>query len=168
MATQNLIVLSYHQFTPEDNPYAFSRTYKQFQNDLNTKDFDWITMDDGHQSIIKACKMMEAKNMRAKIFVSSSLIGMEGYCTWDDLWRLAKCHDIENHSHVHVKLTTLKADEIYTQIKMCNDEIKKHIGRTPRYFVAPWNQYDDRIIKIATHLGLQIVKDRTDIRNDSR
>ena len=168
MATQNLIVLSYHQFYAEENLYPFSRTYKQFQNDLNTKDFDWITIDDGHASIIKACKMMEEKNFRAKIFISTALIGKEGYLTWDEVWTLSRHHDIENHSHQHIKLTEKTEKVIRYNINRANELIYQHTGRRPRYFVPPWNQFNPIVVKIAMDLGLQLVKDRTDIKNDSR
>jgi peptidoglycan/xylan/chitin deacetylase (PgdA/CDA1 family) len=168
MFNANLTVLSYHNFTAEDSDYPFSRTYKQFQHDLNTKDFDWITIDDGHESIIKACKMMEEKNFRAKLFISTALIGTSGYCTWDQLWHLSRVHDIENHSHEHVKLTELDVDVMHNQISMANDLIKQFTGRKPRYFVPPWNQRNG-IIEAAAHaLGLQLVHSRTDIKNDSR
>lgn len=164
----NLIVLSYHRFTAEDHPYPFSRTYKQFRNDLQTKDFDWITIDDGHASIIKACKMMQDSNIRAKLFIATSLIGAPGYCTWDDLWKLSKFHDIENHSHNHQILTELDSKTIYWNISKAVREIKRHIRVRPRYFVPPYNTADSRVESIVRHLGLQMVKDRIDIRNDSR
>jgi len=168
MATQDLIILSYHQFNDEEQNYAFSRTYKQFQNDLNTKDFDWITIDDGHRSIIKACKMMEDKNFRAKIFISTALIGQPDYLTWDEVWLLSRKHDIENHSHEHIKLTEVEQDVIHENLKRASAEIFHHTGRMPRYFVPPWNQSNVYIDVISKELGMQIIKNRTDIKNDSR
>jgi len=168
MALQKLIVLSYHRFNDEEQLYPFSRTYKQFQHDLNTKDFDWITIDDGHTSIIKACKMMQEKNFRAKIFISTAMIGKPGYLTWDEVWTLSRHHDIENHSHQHVKLTECTPAEIKKNISRAQELIYQHTGRNARFFVPPWNQANDTIIKIAEELGLQLVSERTDIKNDSR
>jgi peptidoglycan/xylan/chitin deacetylase (PgdA/CDA1 family) len=164
----NLIVLSYHRFYPEDNTYPFSRTYKQFRNDLDTKDFDWITIDDGHASIIKSCKMMQESNIRAKLFINPGLIGKENYCTWNEIWALSKYHDIENHSHDHLRLVTLEDDEIVEQIQKAQEAIKEHIGRYPRFFVPPWNSYDNRVEAIVKDIGLQMVKDRVTIKNNSR
>lgn len=168
MFNVNLTVLSYHNFYESENEYPFSRTYKQFQHDLDTKDFDWITIDDGHESIIKACKMMEEKNFRAKLFISTALIDTPGYCTWGQLWHLSRVHDIENHSHEHVKLVQLNDDAVYNQIATANDLIKQFTGRKPRYFVSPWNQRNGIIEAAARALGLQLVHSRTDIKNDSR
>jgi peptidoglycan/xylan/chitin deacetylase (PgdA/CDA1 family) len=168
MYSCNLIVLSYHRFTPEDHDYPFSRTYKQFRNDIETKDFDWITIDDGHASIIKACKMLQESNIRAKLFIAPGLIGRENYCTWSEIWSLSKFHDIENHSYDHLRLVTLEDDEIYQQIEKAQEAIKENIGRYPRYFVPPWNNYDNRVDAIVKDMGLQMVKDRINIKNNSR
>lgn len=165
MHTYNLKVLSYHRFTEQAHDYAFSRTYKQFAGDLVRLDFDWITIDDGHQSMIKACAMMQEKNIRAKLFVSTQLIGQAGYCTWGDLWKLSKFHDIENHSHAHVKLTELSDEDIFGNIEHASYIIKGETGRQPRYFAAPWNQWDVRVEKAATELKLHGVRERIDIKN---
>jgi len=168
MAKQDLIVLSYHQFFAEENLYPFSRTYKQFQHDLDHKDFDWITIDDGHHSVMKACKMMEEKNLRAKLFISTDLIGKDGYLTWDEVWTLSRKHDIECHSHKHIKLPEHPEKVIRQNLQKSYDLIYQHTGRRPRYFVAPWNQYNDMVIKICEEFKMQPVRDRTDIKNDSR
>lgn len=168
MCSYKLIVLSYHRFTPEDNDYPFSRTYKQFRHDLEKKDFDWVTIDDGHRSQIKACKMMQEKNFRAKLFTTTSLVGTPGYCSWDDLWMLSKFHDICNHSHDHVMLPHLEIDQIYFNLQESNRLIKEYIGITPRYFVPPYNNADYRVEIISRELGMVLVKDRVTIKNNSR
>lgn len=168
MHDSNLIILSYHRFDAEENEYPFSRTYKQFANDLVIKDFDWITMDDGFKSVIKACEMMRVKNFRAKLFISTALIGTGKYLDWDDIWKLSRYHDIENHSHEHLLLTQLQEEEVYRHLALANALIKEFTGRCPRYFVAPWNTYNDIVLKVAAEVGLQVVRGRVDIRNNSR
>lgn len=166
MYNANLIVLSYHRFTQEEDSYVFSRTYKQFRNDLETKDFDWITIDDGHNSIIKACKMMSDHNIRAKLFINPGLVGTESYCSWSILNALSQDHDIENHSFDHVRLPALEdPKDIYWQIAHAQEEIEKNIGRTPRFFVPPWNNYDERVESICAEMGIQIVKNRINMKN---
>lgn len=168
MTNCNLIVLSYHRFTEEPDEYVYSRTYDQFVNDLATKDFDWITIDDGHSSLLKACKLMEEWNIRGKIFISTSLIGTEDYCSWNDIWAVSRKHDVENHSHEHVKLSLFDEVHILHNIITANELIRKHTGRRPRYFVAPWNEYNKDIVKIAEGEGLQVVNNRSNIKNISR
>jgi peptidoglycan/xylan/chitin deacetylase (PgdA/CDA1 family) len=164
----SLRILSYHRFGEQESDYPFSRTYKQFAHDLGTKDFDWISIDDGMKSIIKACEMMREKNFRAKLFISTALVGTAGYCDWDDIWKLSRYHDIENHSHEHVILTGLKDEEVLWNIATANALIKKAVGRQPGYFVPPWNTYDEVTRAIAQEQGLQLVHSRMDILNNSR
>lgn len=164
----NLIVLSYHQFNESEREYPFSRTYKQFANDLVQKDFDWITFDDAYKSQIKAAEMMREKNFRAKIFVSTDLIGKLDYCTEDDIWKLSRYHDIESHSHEHKRLTEMSIEEVVYNIDASVKIIKQITGRYPRYFAAPWNQYNKDIEKIINEKNMQLMKDRINIKNISR
>lgn len=167
MNHSELIILSYHVFGNEESDYPFSRTYKQFQHDLDTRDFDWITIDDAHLSVMKACKMMEEKNHRAKVFVPTSLVGQTGYCDWDQLWRISRLHDICNHSHEHVRLTTLSNEQIIYNLQTANELIKQNIGIYPRYFVPPWNTFNEEVEKIAADMNLILLSNRVTMKNDS-
>lgn len=164
----NLIVLSYHTFSVEPNDYVFNRTYDQFANDLKMKDYDWITIDDAHESIKYACKMCWKFNVRAKIFVPTALVGKPGYCTWEDLKKLSYAHDICNHSHEHVKLTELSGHEAHNNLWQSSELIKDNIGYYPRWFVPPFNQTNKTIERLAADLGMQTIKNRTEIKKDSR
>jgi peptidoglycan/xylan/chitin deacetylase (PgdA/CDA1 family) len=168
MCPVNLTILSYHRFGEETSDYPFSRTYLQFNHDLNTKDFDWITIDDGMKSILKACEMMRLKNIRAKLFISTALIGTPGYCDADDIWKLSRRHDIENHSHEHIRLTEVSEEEVRMNIKTASEWIHQVTGRRPRFFVPPWNTYNDLIAEIVQENNMQLVHSRIDIKNDSR
>src|SRR5262245_10953159 len=95
------IILSYHVFGDKHSDYKFSRTYNQFWHDINKKIYDEIHIDDRKVCTIKVCEYLREVNRRAKLFVCTSLIGTEGYCTWDDLRALSKYHDIENHGTWH-------------------------------------------------------------------
>lgn len=109
--------------------------------------------------------MMYAQNIRAKIFVSTALIGTPGYCTWKDLIQIADYHDIENHSHEHVNLQELSYKDVAYNIHMANEIIEKHIGKRPRYFVPPFNKWDDNVKEISDKLGLTLIHSRIDILN---
>lgn len=58
--------------------------------------------------------------------------------------------------------------EIYESMVTAQDLIIKNIGRKPRYFVPPYNDFDDRVLDIANDLELVLVKDRTNILNISK
>lgn len=168
MSNLDLIILSYHRFTVSEEEYVFSRTYRQFRSDIETKVFDWITIDDGHRSQIKACKMMQESNIRAKLFINPGLVGTGGYCSWVELKELALCHDIENHSLDHVDLVAIAdAKDIYYQIIKAHELIAERIGRPSRYFVPPWNHYDNRVEAICEEHGIQLIKKRFNVQKDT-
>lgn len=133
--------------------------------DLNSKTYDWITIDDGHKSCLTVSKMIKDRNIRAKFFISTSRIGMENHCTWRDIRSIAEFHDIENHGHDHVNLTLLPYSEIETNITTANNMIRDRIGRVPRYFVPPYNKWDSRVKDICGKLNLILVSNRIDILN---
>ena len=144
---------------------VFIRTYEQFAHDLKTKVFDWITIDDGHESINHIYHLLHACNHRAKMFIPTSLMDTPGYCSWKDLIQIADYHDIENHSHQHVNLQELSYKDVEYNIAMANEIIEKRLGRKPRYFVPPFNKWDANVKEICDKLELTIVTDRYDILN---
>lgn len=165
MSNLNLIVLSYHEFYEKENEYAYSRTFRQFNNDLNYKLFDLITIDDGHLGCMKACNMMRLKNIRAMLFIPTALMGQGKYLSWAMINQLSEFHIIGNHSHHHVNLTELTNDEITEEILTSNILIKKHTGKQPRFFVPPFNKTNKHVTNIADKFNLQIVRNRIDILN---
>ena len=112
--------------------------------------------------------MLEAYNVRAKIFVCTSLVGTEGYCTWKQLRSLSHFHDIENHSHIHKDHSSMGYDAQFESINKAQWLIGKNIGRKPRLFVAPYNQYNANTNKIARQLKLTCVKGRETVLNISK
>jgi peptidoglycan/xylan/chitin deacetylase (PgdA/CDA1 family) len=166
MVHKQLIILSYHRFTDKYDEYVFSRTYDQFWHDIRKKTYDWITMDDGMSCNFKACEMMREVNQRAKLFVCTSLIGKPGYLTWEQLDKLSKHHNIECHSHNHVDHTKLEPPEIMESIEECATALEVR-GYKPRYFVAPYNLYNDSVEACARLCNLMPLIDRITIKNNT-
>lgn len=168
MLYTDLIILSYHRFVNQEDTYRFSRTYEQFGHDITKKIYDLITIDDGMTCQIRACEMLRANNIRAKLFICTGLVGTKGYCTWDQLRELAKFHDIENHSSEH-KDHTLASFRLQKQsIAQAQKTIFEQIGKAPRFFVAPYNQYNTDTDNAATIAGLICLKNRVNILNISK
>lgn len=168
MHNYNPIILSYHRFVEKESEYRFSRTYSQFYHDIHKKVYDLITIDDGMICQIKACEMLRAENRRAKLFICTDLVGQPGYCSWDQLRQLSKYHDIENHSSIHKDHTAASFRLQKESIKKAQEIITREIGKAPRYFVAPYNQYNADTDKAADSLGLVCLKHRENILNISK
>jgi len=164
----DVTILSYHKFTDKPDEYPFSRTYDQFTHDLEKKIFDWITIDDGMKCMVKACDILRSFNIRGKLFVCTSLIGTAGYCTWKELKYLSRFHDIENHSHRHLYLTSLDYDRQEDQISNANSLITQQIERRPRFFVPPYNAFNEDTELACENYGLILLKDRITIKNNSK
>lgn len=111
---------------------------------------------------------MREQNIRAKIFACTDLIGQPGYCTWDDLRRLSKFHDIENHGAVHKDHSLAKYEKQFESIEQAQKRITRYTGKSPRYFVPPYNQYNADTEMAALKLGLILVKDRVNVLNISK
>lgn len=163
-----MTVLSYHKFVEEPSAYPFSRTYEQFSHDIRKKQFDLITIDDCHRSQIRACFMMTDWGIRAKLFCCTSLIGQGSFCTWDDLRMLSKHHDIECHGLTHEYHNRMFLSDVTKSIKLSTQEIADQIGRRPTHFVAPYNNYNLMVDWAAKWQKLETIKDRVDIRNNTK
>jgi len=158
-------ILSYHQFVETPIDYKFSRTYEQFYHDIRKKEYSLITIDDAMICCIKACEMMRDFGIRAKLFVPTSLVGKEGYCTWDQLRELSHHHDIENHGHLHEWHTQMSYPDILGSIHTAQQKILLEIGKNPKYFVSPYNAYDDDVYKAVEALGLIPMDKRLTVAN---
>lgn len=168
MQHTDLIILSYHRFVDAESDYRFSRTYEQFGHDITKKIYDLITIDDGMTCQIRACEMLRANNIRAKLFICTGLVGTKGYCSWDQLRELSKFHDIENHSSTHKDHSQASYTLQKRSITEAQELITKQIGKAPRYFVAPYNQYNAATDMVATELKLITLKGRENILNISK
>jgi peptidoglycan/xylan/chitin deacetylase (PgdA/CDA1 family) len=114
---------------------------------------------------MKAFQMMQWYNHRGILFVSTSLIGQDRYLTWPQINLISQHHEIGNHSHNHVNLQTLSPEQLQEEIITANSLIQKHTGKRPRFFVPPFNKYNNHIDNVAEKFGLQIIKNRVDILN---
>jgi len=166
--TNGQIILSYHKFVEQESDYRFSRTYDQFYHDIRKKRYDVITIDDGMICQIKACRMLQAYKIRARLFICTSLIGHDGYCSWSQIKELSRHHDIENHSHFHKDHSQITYQSQLSSIKKAQDLIYKHIGKWPWLFVAPYNQYNKDTDRITKDMGLTCVKGRETVLNISK
>jgi hypothetical protein len=158
-------VLEYHKFGEETEEYPLSRTYKQFEEDLKT-DFDFITMDDGYKSQIKACQMLKEKGIRGMLSITTGFLGKEGYMTWNDVEELSKDHEIINHTVNHLRLTELSEEQVRFEIHAAQKEFEAR-DIHPRYFIPPWNQTNPLVDSIYKELGLKLIRGRLTITKDT-
>lgn len=163
--TNTPIILSYHVFGDQPSDYKFSRTFSQFAHDIDKKIYDQIHIDDARICTIKACDMLRNSNRRAKVFVCTELVGRDGFCSWDDLRALSRFHDIENHGSIHKDHALMSYGKQFKSIGIAMGVIEKMIGRKPRYFVPPYNQYNADTVKACSDIGITLVHGRINVTN---
>lgn len=112
--------------------------------------------------------MLQELGIRAKLFICTSLVGTEGYCTWKELKELSNHHDIENHAHFHKDHSRVIYNIQYESIKKAQELIIENIGVVPKFFVAPYNQYNENTFRIASEFGLKCLNNRETILNISK
>ena len=67
-------------------------------------------------------------------------------------------HEIGNHSDTHALFGSVSTDKVEKEIKNCNEEIKKVIGKTPILCRAPSGDYDNKSIQICEKAGMKMIQ----------
>ncbi len=67
--------------------------------------------------------------------------------------------ELGDHTYTHPHLPKLKDDaRIRAELARTQAEVKALTGQTPRFFRAPYGEYDDRVVRIAAELGLTTIE----------
>lgn len=67
--------------------------------------------------------------------------------------------ELGNHSYTHPHMTAVaSAERIRLELLRTQTEIHALTGKTPKLFRPPYGEYDDRVVKIASTLGLTTVE----------
>lgn len=62
--------------------------------------------------------------------------------------------DIGNHSNNHLNMSKLSAEEVNKEIATVNERIKRITGKTPKYFRAPFGDYNNRLLDIVGSMDM--------------
>ena len=95
--------------------------------------------------------MLVANNMKATFFLVGFWINK-----YPDLVKYIYANGMEigNHSHNHLKMSMLNADDIAKELNYVQDGVYKLTGKKPVYFRPPYGDYNDRLITETLKLGL--------------
>lgn len=66
--------------------------------------------------------------------------------------------DIGTHSNTHPKMSTLSTEKITEELTTSCNLIKNITGKNIRFFRAPFGDYNDNVLNVATGLGLQTIQ----------
>lgn len=77
----------------------------------------------------------------------------------DEVKKLAENgFDIGNHSHNHLKMSTLQSNAIVEEIEYVNTKVFELTGKRPYVFRAPFGDYNNRLIENVTNMKMQAVQ----------
>lgn len=62
--------------------------------------------------------------------------------------------DIGNHSQNHLKMSTLSEADIDKEIRSVNEAVEQLTGQKPKYFRAPFGDYNNRLIGAVEDMGM--------------
>ncbi len=107
-----------------------------------------ITIDDAFSSFYKiAWPYLKKEKIPFILFVSTEVIGKNGYMTWNQIKELDKENSvyIGNHSHAHNYLVDLNNDDFINDINTANKIFIKKLGYNPIFFSYPFGEYNNFI-----------------------
>ena len=107
-----------------------------------------ITIDDAFSSFYEiAWPYLKKEKIPFILFVSTEVVGKNGYMTWNQIKELEKEPNayIGNHSHTHDYLVDLKNEDFIRDINIANKIFIKNIGYNPIFFSYPFGEYNKKI-----------------------
>ena len=112
-----------------------------------------LTFDDGpHPDFTpKLLEILRKENVKATFFVIGFMV--EKYP------ELAKAihdggHLLASHTFSHVNLTTIKPEEVGTELIAADEIIRRATGKPTRFYRPPGGRYNDDVIAAGTALGM--------------
>lgn len=165
------IALMYHDIvsvSPRESGFSVSGadSYKvkalDFENQvsaiakLNTKNQVTFTFDDGGIGFYKyAAPILEKYGYRGIAFVSTSMIGSEGFMTADQICELdARGHIIGSHSHIHQPMHTLEHSVQCSEWKTSINIISDILGHKITIASIPTGYSTNYVISAAHKAGI--------------
>lgn len=152
-------IFEYHKFAAEPDEYQYSRTLKQFEEDLDhtIRSSDIVRFDDGHAGQWEALKIAEAYGIKVVVGITTDFIGKPGYLTWDQVRVISQYHILGNHSRAHEHLNELSRDEILEEIAGANIKIYEETSVMPRFYLPTYNYVNRDIRQACQTIGLEIL-----------
>ena len=124
---------------------------KNLENDFSVNKIEkkiLITIDDAFTSFYEvAWPYLKMEKIPFILFISTEIIGQNGYMTWEQIKEIEKesFAYIGNHSHSHNYLVDLKIDDVKDDINTSSSIFNKNLGYNPIFFSYPFGEYSSSI-----------------------
>jgi len=118
-----------------------------------------LTFDDGRESdAVVALPELQRRDFRATFFVTTGLVGTQGFLSWKQAWALVQAGmEIGSHTCSHPVLTRLAPDELDRELRVSKRELEDRLGQSITSLSVPHGFYDARVIAAAVSAGYEHV-----------
>jgi len=109
-----------------------------------------ITFDDGNVSdFTTALPQMQERGIPGTTYITTSLVGEEGYLTWDQIRLLEQAGwTIGCHSHTHPRLSELSKEEIREEMEEVDRSFTDKGFDPPKHHAYPFGDYSSETVKV--------------------
>ena len=140
----------YHTVTPHEMYMAFTDGAPLPTNPV------LITFDDGYaDNYTYAYPILKKYDMKAAIFVITSLMGKPGYLTWGQAAEMEASGvvSIESHTVNHGSLTELTDEQVRYELTEAKHDIEQRLGKEVEFLAYPTGAYNLHIASLVQEAG---------------
>jgi len=127
-----------------------------FKKDNINKDSIVLTFDDGYKDIhTLVFPVLKKYNLPATFFLTSDLIGREGYIGLKELKEMAASPLVTfgAHSVTHVDLSAIPDEQFKYELMESKRRLSEDIGRDIEFFAYPYGRFNDKLINATRGSG---------------
>ena len=109
-----------------------------------------ITFDDGNVTdFTTALPLMQERGIPGTTYITTSLVGEEGYLTWDQIHLLEETGwTIGCHSHTHPHLSELSKEEIREEMEEVDRSFTNKGFDPPKHHAYPYGDYNAEVVEV--------------------
>ena len=109
-----------------------------------------LTFDDGFASSHDVVMpLLEAHDMVATHYVTTSFLGQDPYMSWEEVGALAEeDHEIGSHTATHASLISLDEPGLNQEVQDAHETIAENLGEPPASIASPYGHYDAKVLDV--------------------
>lgn len=115
-----------------------------------------LTFDDGYDDMYAyAFPTLEKYHLIGNFMISTGLVGVSGYLTWDELKDMQKSPYVRlyNHTWSHADLANSSHDKIESEMTMSQSQLATNLGIKPDIMAYPYGSFNDEVKQIIKEHG---------------